>query len=713
MAKTIILKNATTTEVKIGSLGLIIAGSQMAYCEYEDILSLEDSTELPTLINAGTIVVNNGTSDLTKTDALVYVSVGASVTANFYNKGEVDAKVTAQVAAAVNPLSSTLTSNYYDKAGVDTKIAAIQSYGINGAVDYYDQLPSSSNKLGDIWIVRRTKAAGTSPTAFVVDGQTSLYLPFDTTWRDTLGHAGTQYGTIDLVNGVINKAGDFNGSSDAIVFNASSDFGSTPSLTVGGWLYTRKTGSYGIISRWSNASGDGQGWKIEVESNRVRVYLDALNGEYSGWSVVEDSNNLSLNLWTHVAFTYDNGILILYINGTPVNSVQSYVGPVDEPSTPLYVGRTEDGNSSKYLNGLMDDWFIENRVMSRGEIESLIYGVIGNYIYEGFYRWSGTEWEFLSRNTGTDAATISHNSLIGLNSGDMQHMTLDERNTLLGGSTTDAHNHDSRYYTETEVNTNFAAKNHNHDSSYYTKAQTDSVIADITYSTISTNDPNTNITGAELEILSNGSNADGLHTHNFASLIDGKGLDDAYDNHSPYQPGVGRGITVDSGAVTLTASDGYAPLKLTTINYTPNKDMSGGEICYYDGDLFGYDAIRGKWLMISGISIGGGHSNSNLKNSYLRGYSAANFSSTVGIVAPWNGTVVSMSISSSSNTTNSMQIRNDGGALYTLAYNGSKVAYASNVNVDFAAGDILSFYCLGSATGCTTPQALAIIRRRI
>lgn len=73
-----------------------------------------------------------------------------------------------------------------------------------------------------------------------------------------------------------------------------------------------------------------------------------------------------------------------------------------------------------------------------------------------------------------------------------------------------------------------------------TASRTFNVTAD--YSIISANDGATNITGAELETLSDGSNADALHTH--AAV--GQSLDAAYNG--------GNAITVDTSAVTLNSS---------------------------------------------------------------------------------------------------------------------------------------------------------------
>ena len=64
---------------------------------------------------------------------------------------------------------------------------------------------------------------------------------------------------------------------------------------------------------------------------------------------------------------------------------------------------------------------------------------------------------------------------------DDRYYTETETDTLLAGKANTSHNHDDRYYTESETNTLLANKAdavHDHDSRYYTKAETDSRLGD-------------------------------------------------------------------------------------------------------------------------------------------------------------------------------------------------------------------------------------------
>ena len=710
MEKIIVLKNTTQSEIIVSSLGIIIEAGDSCYVNWDDILEISDSTELLDLINSNSIVVNDGSIDFIPLEAIEYLKVKTDLS-NYYNKGETDSLIDER-----SPLVHNHDDLYYGKGDVDNLISGIEGYGIRGAVDAISNLPLSySGNVGDIYIVRSTTGQGSmGPQPYTVNTDTALYLPMEDSLQDELGHElevkdDAEIGST-LTPPLGTKYGEFDGDKAHIKVKKDDDLGQGPELTVGGWIYPKGTGSYAIIGRWGE---NGDGWKIDVRCNKLRGSLDTLSMNPVQFY---DPDNLSPNQWIHVALVYNGSNVILYKNGMPVNQVSGNGIYIDSQDEYLYIGKwmKDYGDSDKdYFYGGMKEVFLQNKAMSQVEIQHLVFGDLENYYDEGFYQWDGSEWNFLAHNTGENgggSGSSYHNSLLGLNTDDYQHLTQQEKLDLIG------HNHDDRYYTENEVDSllnNKSDDNHTH-SQYQTSSQVDSKIQALKYSDISANDPNTNVTGSELETLTNGGNADGLHTHESLSGCGSGGLDEAYDNNSQYSPGVGRQINVDTGSVTLNASAGFAPLKLTPINYTPTQWLGGGELCFRDGDLFAYDATRGKWLSVSGYHIGGGVNSNNVKDSYLKGFNGTSFSSNVGWAAHWDGTVVSFSITSNdSGCSNAVQIRKNGSSIYELYYSQDKEQHRTNVNADFNAGDVLNFYMEGNDNGANRPQVWAIIKRRI
>lgn len=703
----IILKNTIQSVIKVNDLGIIITPNQNSISNYSEIDRFKYSTELRVLIESGSIIVNNGINDLSINDALVFLGF-IEDEKEYYTKQETNILIE-ETSNNITQITNNLGNIYYSKDQVDYKIANIQANGIKGAVSVYNQLPQNNNNIGDIYIVRETTPYSTiGAKAFIPTGKTGAYFPFDNTWQDSLGHTGTASASFNYTTGKIGNAIDFS-NNKSLSFNSHPDFGEQNVLTVGGWLYTRREGTYGIIGRWSN-NDDGEGWKIEVHGNKLRIHLDTPYA-WDGGANVTDSVNLELNTWVHIAFVFGNRYVALYKNAVLINGAVMPPGNIDSNNLPLIIGRGWTTDSAQYFNGLMDDWFIENRVMSSDELEEIVYGGVESYHYEGFYRWDGNNWEFLSRNTGEDGTTIIHNEMLGLNDDDYQHLTIDEKSQLFFGNTNNTHNHNNQYYTKQEIENNFSNKSHLHDDRYYTKGQIDNLSTQITYTTVSSNDPSTNITGEELETLTNGSNADSLHTHNFSNNISGQGLNEAYNGHNQWgRWGEGRIINIDYGPVELRAQDGFAPLKLQEINYTPNQWLAGGEICFKDNELWIRDAIRAKWVSTSFLACQF-TSNSNGASGYAF-YGNAQCNSSNGFSMPWPGVIVGISGTCQSNSNARVDIRKNGDTEQSVWWNDRKIDI-NNLNINIEINDAIQINFDGNNTRPNKPCITLYVRKRL
>ena len=166
----------------------------------------------------------------------------------------------------------------------------------------------------------------------------------------------------------------------------------------------------------------------------------------------------------------------------------------------------------------------------------------------------------------------------------------------------------------------------------------------------------------------------------------GVSLDDAYNE--------GGTITVDGGAVTLTAASGYAPLEITPIGSAPTVGLADGQIVNVGGLVYSYDATRSKWLTIDqpviDYSVRSGDAN------YL---ASGWFSATeAGFTALRDGTIIGIGANGTSNLTKGFSIRKAGSStdISTFALSGGSYTDATT-DIDFSAGDILQVYC--SATG--------------
>ena len=246
---------------------------------------------------------------------------------------------------------------------------------------------------------------------------------------------------------------------------------------------------------------------------------------------------------------------------------------------------------------------------------------------------------------------------------------------------------------------------HSHNDLYYTTSQIDSMKSSLNYSAISTIDGSTNVTGTELEKLTNGSNADGLHTHTFPNYTN-LTLDESY-NHSN---GISR-IDVDSGYILLYASNGWAPLKLHNLDYTPNVGLCGGQMCTRDNILYVYDDVRCKWLSVEGYSFQS-YSTSSSASGYMSHGNTMN--ATYGFTMPFDGTIISMSMSTQNHGSyGRLTVRINGcDAGADLWFSGT-AEHDDTINVDFCSGDVLETYIDQIYTKPKYPSAVFMVKRRI
>ncbi len=159
-----------------------------------------------------------------------------------------------------------------------------------------------------------------------------------------------------------------------------------------------------------------------------------------------------------------------------------------------------------YTETELDGGQLDNRYYTETELDAMIsaaaYGISGSVDYvadlpaagndvgdiyivraatdpqnEGFYRWEGTQWNFLAANTGA----TNHNDLNGLDTGDYYHMDTNENAALTQGNDASSyHHHSTLYYTRATLDGFLSGKSdvgHNHNSLYYTETEIDSLLS--------------------------------------------------------------------------------------------------------------------------------------------------------------------------------------------------------------------------------------------
>jgi hypothetical protein len=131
------------------------------------------------------------------------------------------------------------------------------------------------------------------------------------------------------------------------------------SLTVMGWLQTR--------SLYTNTCGSfvmkARDYGFEICGGRLYASVGA-NGAWTA-RVSQALTTADLNVWKHVALTYDGTTARLYVGGVLVNSA---TGAHVSNSDPLLFGRWNP--ASEFWNGLIDEVRLYSRALTQAQIQA-------------------------------------------------------------------------------------------------------------------------------------------------------------------------------------------------------------------------------------------------------------------------------------------------------------------------------------------------------
>lgn len=113
-----------------------------------------------------------------------------------------------------------------------------------------------------------------------------------------------------------------------------------------------------------NSGGSGNCPPPAGTLRRMVVYLGGVSRTFP-------TTNFLCDTWYHAALTYNNstGALQLFVNGTLVDTASVPGGTLGTSTYPLGLGR--DGRFGDTFNGVMDEIFIFNRVLTTQEIQGL------------------------------------------------------------------------------------------------------------------------------------------------------------------------------------------------------------------------------------------------------------------------------------------------------------------------------------------------------
>lgn len=218
------------------------------------------------------------------------------------------------------------------------------------------------------------------------------------------------------------KALDFDGINDRVV--TPFVLPTTSTFTIEALIYPRGTTTNRIISSFST----GLSREIILDTYSTANNGKGLRFYIVGGAVLQIANVLTLNTWNHVAATFDNGTLKLFVNGIEVGT--STVGFTSITTNPAYnfcLGEDRTVNNSSF-NGKLDEVRFWDVALTASEISlkmnTCLLGTESNLLV--YYNFEdGTNATILADNTannndGTltnmDAATDWVNGIISCES---------------------------------------------------------------------------------------------------------------------------------------------------------------------------------------------------------------------------------------------------------------------------------------------------------
>jgi len=166
------------------------------------------------------------------------------------------------------------------------------------------------------------------------------------------------------VAGRYGQALSLDGASSVVAFG---DVDLTGSFTVMGWMQTRSLYSNSCASFVMKAFDYG----FEVCNGSLRARI----GSGNGWSTyaIRPLTTADLNVWKHIAMTYNGTTVRLYIDGVLISSA---TGAHVSNNNPLLFGRWTP--ASEYWNGVVDEVRIYSRMLSQAEVQTDMTTPIGS-----------------------------------------------------------------------------------------------------------------------------------------------------------------------------------------------------------------------------------------------------------------------------------------------------------------------------------------------
>ncbi|MEO0554168.1 MAG: LamG-like jellyroll fold domain-containing protein, partial [Bacteroidota bacterium] len=301
------------------------------------------------------------------------------------------------VESGVGRISGTERPDYFpgDELRIERVGQEIRYYH-NGALLYTSAIVNTTNLMVDAAIyyndgsVTNARVSFGTAAQIAANGGPSLQAntvagyTFDNTLDDLTGTGGAF--TTDK-DGNTNSAYLFDGVDDIKTVVNSAGLNITNDLTAMAWI---KAGLQSgdmeggmIIAKHHGGNTNERGWTMAsttvnaAHRNKLQVVISENGTNTTGnLKMYHSSVPVFDDQWHHVAFSFKNGALKLFIDGQEDTGVVKYrddiIGGIYANSADITIGHhLVDGEIRRYFNGVLDDIYIFNRALIAAEIQQL------------------------------------------------------------------------------------------------------------------------------------------------------------------------------------------------------------------------------------------------------------------------------------------------------------------------------------------------------
>jgi hypothetical protein len=157
------------------------------------------------------------------------------------------------------------------------------------------------------------------------------------------GNSGTLLNGAEFATGRVGQAFSFDGVDDHVRVANSSNLQITNAITIETWVRPTSTGQFqNIVSKWDALDVGQRAFAIGLDPSGVVFWGFSPNGGDWPQSNAYSTNALPLDVWTHIAGTYDGSTTKLYVNGV-LHSETPYTLGIFLGNIDLAIGGTVGG----------------------------------------------------------------------------------------------------------------------------------------------------------------------------------------------------------------------------------------------------------------------------------------------------------------------------------------------------------------------------------